>query len=158
MGGPSQVKPARTGGSRRKFFKRASATTVGVVGARTRPARDHTVKVDALGLMPCETYYCQFSAEGSVSPIGRTKTLPVGSSSQMRMAVVSGPNHASGYFNAYARIAQRADLDLVRHLGDYLHEYGAGQYGSARTPEPLTEIVLLTDRLPSTPRSIQARC
>ena len=113
--------------------------------AKTTPARDYTVKVDALGLVPGTTYYYQFSAEGSLSPIGRTKTLPVGPTNQLRMAVVSCSNHAAGYFNVYARIAQRADLDLVMHLGDYLYEYGAGQYGSARTPEPLTEIVSLTD-------------
>lgn len=214
MGRPSQVKPARTGSNRRDFFKRSSATTVGLVAAtpllapfaaaaittvnvvfqhgvasgdplidrvilwtrvtpaavkaavpvsyviatdpallnvvlrgnsKTNPGRDYTVKVDATGLRANTTYYYQFSAEGSLSPIGRTKTLPVGPTSQLRMAVVSCSNHAYGYFNAYARIAQRADLDLVMHLGDYLYEYGAGQYGSVRTTEPLNEIVSLSD-------------
>ena len=113
--------------------------------AKTNPARDYTVKVDAIGLRANTTYYYRFSAEGSSSPVGRTKTLPTGPTSQLRMAVVSCSNHAYGYFNAYGRIAQRADLDLVMHLGDYLYEYGAGQYGTARTPEPLTEIITLAD-------------
>jgi hypothetical protein len=30
-------------------------------------------------------------------------------------------------------------------LGDYLYEYGAGQYGAARAPEPDTETVTLDD-------------
>ena len=64
---------------------------------------------------------------------------------RLRIAVVSCSNHAYGYFNAYARIAERADLDLVVHLGDYIYEYGAGQYGTARTPEPPTEMVSLDD-------------
>ena len=112
---------------------------------KTNPGRDNTVKVDALGLRANTTYYYQFNAEGVASPVGRTKTLPVGPTSSLRMAVVSCSNHAYGYFNAYGRIAQRADLDLVMHLGDYIYEYGAGQYGSARTPEPANEIVSLSD-------------
>jgi alkaline phosphatase D len=112
---------------------------------QTDPGRDYTIKVDASGLRPGTTYYYQFTAEGRTSPIGRTKTLPKASTQHLRMAVVSCSNHAYGYFNAYARIAQRADLDLVMHLGDYIYEYGAGQYGSARTPEPPHEIVTLDD-------------
>jgi alkaline phosphatase D len=111
----------------------------------TSAARDHTVNVDATGLRPNTTYYYRFSVDGAKSPIGRTKTLPVGPTHHLRMAVVSCSNHAYGYFNAYGRIAQRADLDLVMHLGDYLYEYGAGQYGSVRTPEPPTEMITLAD-------------
>jgi alkaline phosphatase D len=107
--------------------------------------RDFTVKIDALGLSPNTTYYYRFSVDGVISPIGRTKTLPVGGVSNLRMAVVSCSNHAYGYFNAYRRIAERADLDMVVHLGDYIYEYGANQYGNVRTPEPLNEIVTLAD-------------
>ncbi len=113
--------------------------------AKTNPSRDNTVKVDAIGLRPNTSYYYQFTAEGASSPVGRTKTLPLGPTNSLRMAVVSCSNHAYGYFNAYGRIAQRADLDLVMHLGDYLYEYGNGQYGTARTTEPLNEIVTLAD-------------
>lgn len=112
---------------------------------KTHPGRDYTVKVDAAGLKPATTYYYQFRAEGTVSPVGRTRTLPTTGVQSLRMAVVSCSNHAYGYFNAYARIAARADLDLVMHLGDYLYEYGAGQYGSVRTPEPAHEMVTLAD-------------
>jgi alkaline phosphatase D len=112
---------------------------------KTNPDRDYTVKVDAAGLLPATTYYYRFTVDGVNSPIGRTKTLPVGSTQRLRMAVVSCSNHAYGYFNAYGRIAERADLDLVMHLGDYIYEYGAGQYGTARTPQPATEIVTLAD-------------
>jgi alkaline phosphatase D len=111
----------------------------------TDAGRDFTVKVDASGLSPGTTYYYRFKCDGQRSPIGRTKTLPVGSVQSLRMAVVSCSNHAYGYFNAYWCVAQRADLDLVMHLGDYIYEYGAGQYGTARTPEPANEIVTLAD-------------
>jgi alkaline phosphatase D len=113
--------------------------------AKTNPARDYTVKVDASGLQPGSTYYYRFTVDGQMSPVGRTRTLPVGAVQRLRLAVVSCSNHAYGYFNAYRRVAERADLDAVVHLGDYLYEYGAAQYGSARTPEPAHEMVTLGD-------------
>jgi alkaline phosphatase D len=112
---------------------------------RTDGARDHTVKLDATGLRPATTYYYRFHAENEASPVGRTRTLPVGATPRLRMAVVSCSNHAAGYFNAYRRIAERADLDLVIHLGDYLYEYGPNQFGNLRTPEPPNETVTLSD-------------
>jgi len=112
---------------------------------KTNALRDFTVKVDVAGLLPNTTYYYRFSADGAVSPIGRTKTLPVGAAPRLRMAVVSCSNFAYGYFNVYQRIAERADLDMVVHLGDYLYEYGTGQYGTARPCEPANEILTLAD-------------
>lgn len=112
---------------------------------RTNEEFDHTVKVDATGLRPDTTYYYRFTARGETSPIGRTKTMPASGARRLRMAVASCSSLAHGYFNAYRRIAERADLDLVVHLGDYLYEYGSGQYGTVRDYEPSTEIVTLSD-------------
>ncbi|MCH8180532.1 MAG: alkaline phosphatase D family protein [Proteobacteria bacterium] len=112
---------------------------------KTGAERDHTVKVDVSGLRPDTTYYYQFSALGASSAIGRTKTLPRGEAQHLRMAVVSCSNFAYGHFNAYRQIAQRADLDMVVHLGDYIYEYGNGQYGDVRPCEPAHEIVTLAD-------------
>lgn len=112
---------------------------------KTHPDRDYTVKVDVARLQPGSTYYYRFSALGEQSPVGRTRTLPVGSPERLRLAVVSCSNHAAGYFNAYRRVAERADLDAVIHLGDYLYEYGPNVYGSLRTPEPPNEMVTLSD-------------
>ena len=123
----------------------AFTQVVGRGRTKTNADRDHTVKIDALRLAPGTTHYYRFRAEGTDSPVGRTRTLPTGATSRLRMAVVNCSNHAAGYFNAYRRVAARADLDLVVHLGDYLYEYGAGQYGSVRVPEPATEIVSLAD-------------
>ena len=113
--------------------------------ARTDEHRDHTVKVDVAGLRAATTYYYRFITEGVASPIGRTRTLPAGATPRVRIAVASCSNHAAGYFNAYRRIAERADLDLVVHLGDYLYEYGADEYGSVRVPDPTHEMVVLSD-------------
>jgi alkaline phosphatase D len=112
---------------------------------RTSAARDFTAKVDASGLAAGRTFYYRFSALGEVSPTGRTRTLPSGRTEHLRIAVASCSNHAYGLFNAYRRIAERADLDLVLHLGDYLYEYGDGQYGNLRPTQPANEIITLTD-------------
>lgn len=124
----------------------AAMTEVVLQGsARTGADRDFTVKVDALGLAPGTTYYYQFRHRGTTSPVGRTRTLPVGQVDHLRFAVVSCSNFAAGYFNAYARIAERGDLDLVLHLGDALYEYASGQYGNTRPCDPPHETVTLDD-------------
>ncbi len=108
-------------------------------------SRDHTVKIDVDGLQANTTYYYRFSAGGVTSPVGRTKTLPAGEAGRVRMAVVSCASFAHGFFNAYRRISERADLDLVVHLGDYIYEYGSGEFGNIRPYEPPNEIVSLND-------------
>ena len=115
----------------------------------TNAGFDYTVKVDVTRLDPNTTYYYRFAVRGSLSPIGRTKTLPVGSIDRLRFAVASCSNYPYGYFNAYRAIARRADLDVVLHLGDYIYEYANGQYGDGtplnRIPSPNKEIVTLAD-------------
>ncbi|MPY86562.1 MAG: alkaline phosphatase [Luteitalea sp.] len=115
----------------------------------TTRARDFTVKVDVAGLEPATTYYYQFEAIGTRSPIGRTRTLPVGRVGRVRLAVASCSNYPWGYFNAYRRIAERADLDAVLHLGDYIYEYQNGEYGDGtslgRVPLPDKEMITLAD-------------
>ena len=115
----------------------------------TRADRDFTVKVDPTGLASFTTYYYRFAvtlADGSVveSPIGRTRTAPSSADdvSQVRIAAASCNNYGFGFFNAFGRIAERADLDLVIHLGDYIYEGGGGQI---RTHSPDREIISLAD-------------
>jgi alkaline phosphatase D len=110
--------------------------------------RDFTVKVDVDGLEPGRTYYYCFTAGGEQSVTGRTRTLPRHASSA-RLAMVSCSNLPQGFFNVYALIARRADLDAVLHLGDYLYEYANGGFGNGtalgRVPNPDKEIVSLLD-------------
>lgn len=113
------------------------------------PERDFTVKVDAEGLEPGTGYFYGFVVDGIDSPIGRTRTLAGDEAERAKLAVVSCSNHPHGFFNAYACIAGRDDVDLVVHLGDYLYEYGNSGYGDGnalgRIPDPLHEIVSLED-------------
>lgn len=112
--------------------------------------RDYTVKVDAKGLQPFTTYYYRFDVGSFSSAVGRTRTLPTGSPERLRFGVVVCSSYAHGLFNAYRRVAERADLDFVLHLGDYIYEYSSGEdghevYGTFRTYEPAHEILTLQD-------------
>ncbi|MBK7952140.1 MAG: alkaline phosphatase D family protein [Deltaproteobacteria bacterium] len=113
------------------------------------PERDFTVQVDAAGLAPGHAYHYGFVCEGVASPVGRTRTLPEANVGEVRLALASCANLPQGYFNAYACIAARDDLDAVVHLGDYLYEYGNGEYGDGtalgRIPDPVHEILSLED-------------
>ena len=107
--------------------------------------RDFTVKVDAEGLSAGTTYYYAFEALGEASLTGRTRTAPAGLVDRLRLGVVSCSNYAHGYFHVYRHVAEDTDLDLVLHLGDYIYEYGDGEYGRDRTLDPAHEILTLDD-------------
>ena len=113
--------------------------------------RDYTVKVDVRNLPSGRQLYYRFVAGSVVSPVGKTRTLPAGTTDIARFAVVSCSNYPTGYFHAYREIAERSDLDAVIHLGDYIYEYGQGQYATeyadqlGRVPDPAGELITLTD-------------
>jgi alkaline phosphatase D len=98
------------------------------------PGSDYTVKIDVGGLRPGRRYFYRFAAGGAYSRVGTTRTLPAAGAGQVRFAVFSCSNYPSGFFNAYADAARLDDLDAVLHLGDYLYEYGTGEYDDPRLP------------------------
>ncbi|MFC9489081.1 alkaline phosphatase D family protein, partial [Streptomyces hydrogenans] len=128
-------------------FARVVASGTTTAGA----AADHTVKADVRGLRPATAYFFRFTAGGTVSPTGRTRTAPAADSAApgVRFGVVSCANYEAGHFSAYRHLAARADLDAILHLGDYIYEYASGVYPKAedtvRTHEPRHEIVSLAD-------------
>ena len=112
--------------------------------ALASPDRDWCAKAMATELMPGRWYYYRFVApSGEVSPVGRTRTLPVGKVPRFRLAVFSCSNYGFGWFNAYAHAAEAGDFDLAVHLGDYFYEYQRGEYPSVK--QALTERVLPVD-------------
>lgn len=120
-------------------------------------ASDHTVHVDAGGLEPATEYFYRFIVAdgdyaGQVSPIGRTKTAPAAQAqvSELNFALASCANWESGYFGAYRHMADYgSNLDFVAFVGDYIYEYGIGEYagkhGVVRPHSPAQEIVTLRD-------------
>lgn len=90
----------------------------------TDTSRDYTVKIDVTGLQPNTYYYYEFESLGRLSQRGRTKTLPTGNVSSLRIAQLGCTNYEFGYFNAYDIVKNRNDVDFVFHYGDYIYEYG----------------------------------
>ncbi|WP_340646531.1 alkaline phosphatase D family protein [Phenylobacterium sp.] len=118
----------------------------------TSGARDFTVKVDVSGLKPGVEYSYEFEANGVVSRNGWFRTLPVGKTADVVLAVASCTLHPNGYFHAYSAISALPRVDAVLHLGDYIYEYGGpGSYGMDskvawhRAHEPNHECVSLAD-------------
>ena len=129
----------------------AFRSTVRSGTARAAAPSDHTVHVDVRGLAPARTYWYRFTCGGVRSRVARTKTAPSVEAllPRLRVGVVSCANWEAGYFASYRHLAARGDLDLVLHLGDYLYEYGVGEYGAAGTTVrkhvPAHEITTLRD-------------
>ena len=131
------------------------ATDTGLVNvvqsgtAWARPERDRTIKVDVDSLQPNHWYYYEFEYQGRKSLIGRTRTAPLGPVDSIRVAVLSCTCYQCGFFNPYAIIADRNDLDLVIHVGDYFYEYPAEGYGYTlgldRLEQPANELISLAD-------------
>jgi alkaline phosphatase D len=98
----------------------------------TSAARDWTVKVDADRLPSSTTLFYAFEALGYRSPVGRTRTAPaVGAAvAELTVAHVACTSWWQDLFNAYARIAERDDLDLVTHAGDHVYDNSGGHPAS----------------------------
>lgn len=84
-----------------------------------------TVKRDITGLGADQVYFYRFNDNnGNYSQIGRTRTAPSGSTSALKFAVFSCSSIFSGYFNSYARVAEKANgLNAAIHLGDYIYDF-----------------------------------
>ena len=117
----------------------------------TDARRDYTLKVDVHRLKPAQTYYYRFKVGDTISPTGRTRTLPKDQVEKARLAVVSCSNYPFGFFNVYDHIAKTLDFDAVIHLGDYFYEYGRDGYGGKvgkqidREHSPAHEAITLAD-------------
>lgn len=106
-----------------------------------QPSWAHSVHVEVAGLRPERWYWYQFKCGDEVSPIGRTRTMPlVGAAvERLRFAFASCQKYETGYYTAFEHMA-REDLDLVFHLGDYIYEKADKETSVRRhhTPEIFT--------------------
>lgn len=110
-----------------------------------RADEDFVVHVDVAGLEPGRTYYYAFEADGVRSEVGRARTAPEGSPEVVRFVLTSCASYAHGYFHTYAHIAEHEALDAVLHVGDYIYEYGDGEYGDLRPYDPPHRVITLDD-------------
>jgi alkaline phosphatase D len=118
--------------------------------AEASPVSDYCAKVDARGLAAGRPYFYRFLSASGPSPTGLTRTAPE-SAASLTVGLVSCANYGFGYFHAYGHLAERDDIELVLHTGDYIYEYGLDEYPSTaltiggRTFDPSHEIVTLDD-------------
>jgi alkaline phosphatase D len=125
------------------FLKRTAQGTV-----MTDAASDFTAKVDVRGLVWGRNYYYRFAVQGRWSALGRTRLAPKGNhGGKLRFGVCSCADYALGFFHGYRRMAERADLDAIIHVGDYYYEYGNDPDNAEqlRAVEPPHETVTLDD-------------
>ena len=117
----------------------------------TTAAQDFTVKVDVTGLAAGQVYFYRFKSASKYSITGQTKTLATQVQS-VQFAVCSCSNFPAGYFHVYKEMTKQ-DVDVVIHLGDYIYEYGMGEYateeavamGRALADDNNAEIIRLDD-------------
>lgn len=126
------------------------ATLVSSGSTLASAASGHTAKADATGLAAGKDYFFRFRSGDTVSPVGRTRTLPAAGATSVSLAVFSCSNYPAGYFNVYAEAA-KSGAQFAVHLGDFIYEYGAGGYASTdakalgRVVEPANECLSLAD-------------
>lgn len=103
----------------------------------TDATRDFTVKVDADGLQPATTYWYAFTALGFRSPVGRTRTAPaLGQGiTELTIGHVACTSWWQDYFNGYARMGERGDIDLITHAGDHVYEVSGNHMSSRQYPD-----------------------
>lgn len=117
----------------------------------TNADRDYTLKFDVINLDPDTTYFYRFLSKDNISPVGRTRTLPVGSVEQIKLLTLSCSYYSAGYFNVYKEAAKAENINAALHLGDYIYEYGPGIYADedavamGRVMQPTREILSLGD-------------
>ncbi len=91
------------------------------------PSNAHSVHAELRGLRPGREYFYRFRCGAYLSRTGRTRTSPAEQETPaaLAMAFASCAKYESGYFTAYARLAQD-EPDLILHLGDYMYERRSG--------------------------------
>ncbi|MBP6386169.1 MAG: alkaline phosphatase D family protein [Pseudarcicella sp.] len=96
----------------------------------TDKSRDYTVAIELQNLEPNKKLYYRFlnNIDKSMSVTGETITLPTNAEA-IKLAVCSCSNFQAGLFNVYDAMA-KSEADIVVHLGDYIYEYAANEYGT----------------------------
>ncbi|AXT62835.1 alkaline phosphatase [Aquimarina sp. AD10] len=105
--------------------------------------QDYTVAIDVQELPSNSKFYYRFFELNTkkVSVIGETITLPASTDTiaNVKLGVCSCANFAAGLFNVYGALA-KSDVDVIVHLGDYIYEYGEGEYGTNENTVPLDRV------------------
>ncbi|MBT9459761.1 MAG: alkaline phosphatase D family protein [Burkholderiaceae bacterium] len=93
----------------------------------------HSIHAEPTGLSPGRWYWYRFTAMGSRSITGRTRTAPAPDAGEpLRFATASCQRWDHGEYAAWRDMATQ-ELDLVLFLGDYIYEYAASSAPAGAT-------------------------
>lgn len=101
----------------------AMGTVVASGSQKAVGRHDWTVKVDVTGLAAGTTYYYRFRTGDAYSMVGRTRTAAGPGVERARFAVLACSSYFSSQWSGLGNLADRDDLDLVVHLGDYVYDF-----------------------------------
>ena len=98
------------------------------------PELAHSVHAEVSGLEADRWYFYRFMQGDALSPVGRTRTLPLPGANvqRLRLAYASCQKWEDGYYSAWRHMRSEAP-DAVVFLGDYIYEY-PGNSGPVRGP------------------------
>ncbi len=108
----------------------ADVVASGTVAAEARYA--HSLHVDASGLEPGRHYVYRFRVGDQVSPVGRTRTSPVGGTDPFAFVVATCQDPQFGEYGAWHDVATRDDVEAILFTGDYIYELPALDFSPAR--------------------------
>jgi len=111
------------------------ATTVAKGEAIAHPELGHSIHVEVAGLQPNRPYWYRFASGGAMSTVGKARTLPAPSANLAQLRFIAGgcQHYEAGYYTAYRRLAEEADVDFFWHYGDYIYE-GTGFHAPGSNP------------------------
>lgn len=98
------------------------------VVARTKltaaASADHTVRVVPTELEPGRFYWYRFEVDGTTTQVGRTKTAPDANADvPVKLAMCACQDFIGRYWHSWrALLEEKADLDFILYLGDYIYE------------------------------------
>lgn len=85
---------------------------------------DHTVRLELAELKADTRYYYRFESGGVTTQVGRTRTAPAADSDRpVTFALASCQDFVGRYYHPWqALLDEKADVDFVLFLGDYVYE------------------------------------
>jgi alkaline phosphatase D len=85
---------------------------------------DHTLRLVPTGLEPGRFYYYRFEHAGTTTRVARTKTAPAPDADvPVKFAFCACQDYIGRYWHSWkALLDEKADLDFILYLGDYIYE------------------------------------
>ena len=103
---------------------------------------DHTLRVVPTELEPGRFYWYRFAVSGTTTQVGRTKTAPDPNADvPVKFAMCACQDFIGRYWHSWkALLEEKADLDFILYLGDYIYESVNDARFQSTTPDRAIEL------------------